>query len=67
MEKLTIEQAITKLKELLSPSGNYSVCRKDKQPMGLGDQMIVGEVFENIDNLLNANTEKEQENINISP
>jgi hypothetical protein len=43
-----IEQ-VKKLRELLGPDGEYSIGRKDGEDLGLGDQLIIGQIFEDID------------------
>jgi hypothetical protein len=42
-----IEQ-VKKLRELLGPDGEYSIGRKDGEDLGLGDQLIIGQIFEDI-------------------
>lgn len=46
-----IINAIVKLRRLLS-SGDYAICRRDKEPMHLGDAMIVGKAMNDIDDAI---------------
>ena len=41
-----------RLKALLSKDGDYSICRSNKEPMWLGDELIIGGIMEDIDNAL---------------
>jgi len=43
---------IKKLREALSPDGEYSIKRKDGQSMGLGDALYLGEIMRKIDEIL---------------
>lgn len=43
-----MKEQIRKLRDLLGPEGDYSIVRKDGEPLGLGDQMILGEIFASI-------------------
>jgi len=47
-------EEIRKLKSLLSESGPYSVVRSDQEPIGLGEALYLGSIFETIDQELNA-------------
>ena len=47
-------EEIRKLKSLLSKSGPYSVVRSDQEPMGLGETLYLGSIFETIDQELDA-------------
>ena len=40
---------LVKLRRLLGPTGNFSICRKDGTPMLLPDQMLFGDLFVRID------------------
>ena len=42
-------ESINGLKSLLGDEGEYSICRSDRTPMGMGDGFVVGSVFERID------------------
>lgn len=37
------------LRENLGPDGKYSICREDGTPLGIGDIMHLGDLFQRID------------------
>ncbi len=43
---------IKTLRQHLSPLGEYSICREDGRPLGLGDIMELGELMKSIDDTL---------------
>jgi hypothetical protein len=50
-------EAMRKLRAHLSTDGEYSICRSDKEPMFIGDSIVLGTLFEAIDKWLEANHE----------
>ena len=60
MEELT--DSIKVLKLLLSKDGDYALCRADHKLMGLGEEIMIGDVIERIDKALTAQSEKENKN-----
>jgi predicted nuclease with TOPRIM domain len=60
MEELA--ESIKALKLLLSKDGDYALCRADHKLMGLGEELMIGDVIERIDKALAAQSEKENKN-----
>jgi len=50
-------QVVEELKDILSPSGMYSICRSDGEKLSLADQLIVGSLFDKIDKILDGKAE----------
>lgn len=40
---------IEKLRQMLSPDGDYAICMKDGKQLGMGDAILMGNVLEAID------------------
>ena len=53
-QELNIVRYLKMLRSRLDPEGMYSICRKDKKPMGLGEQMDFGNIFARIDEWIDA-------------
>lgn len=49
MDEQKVIEGIKKLKELLGPDGEYGIGRKDGEPLGLGDQLVIGQVLEDLE------------------
>lgn len=45
-------QLLRKFIDMFGPTGEYAVCRKDGTPLGLGDIMSIGDVFEKAQKLI---------------
>jgi predicted nuclease with TOPRIM domain len=58
-EMKELSESIKALKLLLSKDGDYAFCRADKKLMGLGEELMIGDVIERIDKALAAHSEKE--------
>lgn len=52
-------KSIKKLKEILGKDGEYSISRSDGEKMSLPEMIMVGNIFENIDNALDKIDKKE--------
>jgi len=55
IERLT--KPVNKLKHHLSDEGDYSIARTDKQTMGWGEVMMIGNILEEIDEALKLTEE----------
>ena len=53
-------KSVQALKALLGDEGEYSIARSDRQPMWIGDSLVVGSVLERIDNAIKAVETTEQ-------
>jgi len=45
-------EVISKLKKHLGSDGNYSICRSDKEPMNIFEVIMIGNIFEELDELI---------------
>ena len=45
---MRLAAAIQELKDALNENGEYSICRSDREPMGIGECIFVGNILERI-------------------
>ena len=57
-----LAKSVESLKSMLSTDGDYALCRSDHKLMGLGEELMIGDVIERIDKALTAQSEKENKN-----